>query len=118
MSLSSLRPAIQLVERSTKRTQPVLTDQFEYAYLAHRPSVADYFWDMRSVIDARSLERRLRGTAAVVGTGGGGSYPPGFITYLAHRHYPHTRVGGATIWLLSADDDAPGELALSSHTGH
>ena len=80
--------------------QPVLTDQFEYAYLAHRPSASDYFWDMQGTTDARTLEQRLVPGDAVVATFEGSGFPPGFVPYLEKRHYPEVRTPAATIWLI------------------
>jgi 4-amino-4-deoxy-L-arabinose transferase-like glycosyltransferase len=100
LSLASIRPAVQLVERSTGRSQPVLTDQFEYAYLAHRPSASEYFWDMQFSTTAKALERDLRGGDAVVATSEGSSYPAGFVSYLESRNYPEVRTKAATVWLI------------------
>jgi hypothetical protein len=101
LQLSAANETVRVLDRLTGRRAGVLTDQFEYSYLAHRPSAIDYFWDMRSVTDARTLERRLGTTGAVVGTDGGDvSYPPGFVRYLDARGFERIRTGSATIWLL------------------
>ena len=101
LRLSSVNTAVHVLDRETTQNERVLTDQFEYAYLARRAPVTDYFWSMRGMIDAHSLEHRLPATAAVVSASQGASaYPAGFISYLERQRYVHIRAGSATIWLV------------------
>jgi 4-amino-4-deoxy-L-arabinose transferase-like glycosyltransferase len=119
LSLGSIRPAVQLVERSTGRNQPVLTDQFEYAYLAQRPSASEYFWDMQATTSARLLEHELRSGDAVVATYENTSYPAGFVPYLESRHYPEVHTPAATIWFIpDGNGGAPSPVhTLADRTG-
>lgn len=113
LQLSGLSAAVRIIDRATTHKQHVITDQFEYAYLARRPSATDYFWDMQNVVSAGSLERHLRTTGAVVGTGDiATAYPPGFIAYLDRRCYIRVRAGIVTIWL------APGSHEFIPAPGH
>jgi hypothetical protein len=118
LSLGSIRPAVQLVERSTERNQPVLTDQFEYAYLARRPSASDYFWDMQAATSARTLESELRAGDAVVATNEGSSYPAGFVPYLERRNYPEVRTKAATVWLIPGGGHSAPSLAAAQGVTH
>jgi 4-amino-4-deoxy-L-arabinose transferase-like glycosyltransferase len=113
LSLGSIQPAVQLVQRSTGPHQPVLTDQFEYAYLAHRPSASEYFWDMQTTTSARALERELRGGDAVVATYESSSYPPGFVPYLENRRYPEIHTAAATIWFIPGKRHAVASVAAA-----
>ena len=88
-----------LLDRTTPAHSSVLTDQFEYALLAHRASGSEYFWNMRTIVSAQALERDLPRLSAVVQTRSGQPYPNGFIDYLEDRHYPHRRTGDAIVWL-------------------
>jgi hypothetical protein len=112
LRLSSISGAVHVLDRATTQNQRVLTDQFEYAYLARRASVTDYFWNMRSTVGAGSLERHLQATAAVV-SDGPSSYPPGFIRYLERQPYTRIRVGAATIWLLAHRHGPPNHPNVS-----
>jgi hypothetical protein len=112
LRVSSVSDAVHVLDRVTTQDQRVLTDQFEYAYLAHRASVTDYFWNMRGTVGARFLERRLQATAAVV-SDAPSEYPPGFIRYLEHQPYTRIRVGAATIWLLGHRHGAPNHPDVS-----
>ncbi|HLJ67656.1 MAG TPA: glycosyltransferase family 39 protein [Chloroflexota bacterium] len=101
LPLSGVQPAIRVLDNQTARGQRVLADEFEYAYLAHRPPASDYFWNLSTVTSARSLEHVLPGAAAVVTTTGNAlPYPPGFMDYLKRHRYSEVRAGEATIWIL------------------
>jgi hypothetical protein len=100
--LSDLAPTVQILDRTTHPTQPILVDRYEYAYLAHRPALAHYFWNVGVLVDARWLERRLHGSGAVVLSYGASSgYPAGFVQYL-NRHYPSVPTPVTRIWLLNS----------------
>jgi hypothetical protein len=111
--LSSVQTTAQALDRWTSPRTPVLTDQFEYAFLARRKPVGDYFWNMSGVIPARVLESRLPSDSAVVVTERvAPTYPSGFTGYLTGRRYVHIQSGDTEIWLLvpmrlSADSDVP-----------
>jgi hypothetical protein len=101
-SLPSAQQTAAVIDQRTPARSRILTDEFEYALLAHRSLAQDYFWNMQNSVSARTLERQLEDTAAVVETSGiGPSYPRGFADYLEDRHFPHVRTGSATIWLIS-----------------
>lgn len=98
--LSALQPTVQLLDRTTPRNGPVLADQYEYAYLAHRPAALHYFWNIGVLVDAHQLEAHLPGTRAVVLSYGASSgYPAGFVAYL-DRHFPTRRTNATTVWFL------------------
>ncbi len=100
LRLSTMNAAVQVLDRTTTRQERVLTDQFEYAYLAQRTPITDYFWDMRDETGARSLEQRLPSTAAVVVTAGADpSYPSGFLRDVQARGYTRIQTRAATVWL-------------------
>lgn len=97
--LSSIQPTVALLRSHTARNEPVLADRFEYAYLAGRPALRHYFWNMGVLIDARYLERRTRRSGAVVLSHGASSgYPAGFLKWLNRRYFP-IETGATTVWL-------------------
>lgn len=99
--LSSVQTTAQALDRWTSPRTPVLTDQFEYAFLARRKPVNHYFWNMNGVVPARVLENRLPSEGAVVVTERvARTYPLGFTNYLAHQRYVHIQSGNTQIWLL------------------
>ncbi|MGI8827255.1 MAG: ArnT family glycosyltransferase [Chloroflexota bacterium] len=98
---STVRHAVRVLDRSTSPGQRVVTDQFEYAYLARRPLAVDYFWNMRNTVRAETLERSLTKAQAVVVTWGvAPTYPAGFPDYLRDKGYRRVRAGSATVWLI------------------
>jgi 4-amino-4-deoxy-L-arabinose transferase-like glycosyltransferase len=109
--LSSVQTTAQALDRWTSPGTPVLSDQFEYAFLARRKPVSHYFWNMNDVVPARVLEHGLPSDGAVVVTQRvAPTYPSGFTRYLAGRRYVHIQSGNTQIWLLvpmrlSADSD-------------
>jgi 4-amino-4-deoxy-L-arabinose transferase-like glycosyltransferase len=115
LSLSATSATVQLIDHVTRPGDRVLADQFEYTYLADRTPATDYFWDMRTLTSARTLEYSLPRAAAVVRTAGADpSYPSGFVEGLADAGYVPTRSGTATVWLaghyrgrLRASDNRP-----------
>lgn len=118
--LSSVQTTARTLDRWTNPHAPILTDQFEYAFLARRNPVSHYFWNMSGVIPARMLENRLpTGGAVVVTERVAPTYPHGFTQFLAGKRYVHIRSGNTQIWLLvptrlSADsDDGPSILCTS-----
>lgn len=98
---STINKTVHLIDRITPPGQGVLTDQLEYAYLARRHALSDYFWNMNTVVGARSLERRLPGVGAVVMTDKvAPTYPTGFTTYLRDQRYPKIHTGTTDVWVL------------------
>lgn len=101
--LSALRPTIKVLDRSTRKHQMILTDQFEYAYLANRPTLDDYFWNAHGLVNAHFLEYRLDHTGAIVLTRHvAPTYPLGFTTYLEDSRYRRVQTGATEIWLTPA----------------
>jgi hypothetical protein len=98
--LSDVQPAVSLLKRQVPPKGAVLGDQLEYAYLADRPALDDYFWNIGPLVNARYLERRVPSAAAVVMSHGASSgYPKGFQSWLDARFRRHN-VGTATVWLM------------------
>jgi hypothetical protein len=98
--LSSVTPTVNLLQRDTRRSSAVLGDRDEYAYLAGRPSVAHYFWNVGVLVNARYLERRLsRAGAVVLSQGASSGYPAGFEQYLDAR-YPRVSTDATSVWIL------------------
>ncbi|GAC1327542.1 MAG: hypothetical protein NVSMB22_19060 [Chloroflexota bacterium] len=115
--LSAIHGTVQVLDRSTRPGQRVLTDQLEYAYLAHRLTVADYFWNMGSVLSARYLEHRLVSAGAVVLTERvAPTYPSGFTDYLDRKRYTRVRTGSAKIWLIAHNPASEPRLEASRYT--
>lgn len=99
--LSDIRPTIELIDRRTRADGRVLADRYEYAYLAQRPTLAHYFWNVGVLVDAGYLERRVSAARAVVLSYGASSgYPAGFTRYLNAR-YASVRTKANTVWLVS-----------------
>lgn len=98
--LSEVEPTVQLLDQSSSRTEPVLADRFEYAYLANRPDLAHYFWNVGVLVNASYLERRVHAARAVVlSTGASSGYPFGFTMYL-NQHFSRVRRPTTYVWLL------------------
>jgi hypothetical protein len=98
--LSEVEPTVQLLDGVSSSTQPVLADRYEYAFLARRPALAHYFWNIGVLVDAGYLERRVRAARAVVLSSGASSgYPTGFTAYL-DRRYRHQRRPTTKIWIV------------------
>ena len=99
--LSAVQTTAQVLDRWTSPQTPVLTDQFEYAFLARRKPAGDYFWNMNGVVPATVLENRLpRDGVVVVTQRVAPTYPYGFTKYLAQQRYVHFQSGNTQIWLL------------------
>lgn len=97
---SAVAPALNLIERRTPSGSPVLADRLEYAYLASRPALAHYFWNLGVLVNAGYLEARLPGRGAVVMSRGASSgFPAGFTKFLDARWKP-TRLRSTTVWLI------------------
>lgn len=106
--LSSISSTVQLLDRWTGPSKPILTDQYEYAYLAHRVPI-NYFWNMHGLVHAGILERDLSRAGAVVLTERvAPTYPAGFTTYLTQHAYLEVRTGTTRIWLMSPPSRIPG----------
>jgi hypothetical protein len=122
--LSSVQTTAKTLDRWTSPHTPVLTDQLEYAFLARRKPVSDYFWNMSGVVPARVLEDRLPSDGAVVVTQRvAPTYPSGFTRYLVGRRYIHIASGNTEIWLLvpgrvAADSDVPDSGLCRTTAGH
>jgi hypothetical protein len=99
-SFADVQRTAQLLRTVTAPGARLLTDHFEYGYLAGRVS-ANYFWNMRGVVGTHMLERMVTGASAVVLTRHiAATYPPGFVDFLHDRHYHLVRTRVADIWLL------------------
>jgi hypothetical protein len=62
--------------------------------------MADYFWNMDTVINARYLEYRLSRAGAVILTRlVTQPFPPGFTRYLRDAGYIHIHTPATEIWL-------------------
>jgi 4-amino-4-deoxy-L-arabinose transferase-like glycosyltransferase len=97
--LSDLEPTIQLLDRSTPPSGRVLSDRFEYAYLAGRPAVDRYFWNVGVLVGRNDLERQLGPVSAVVLSQGASSgFPLGFVPYL-NDHYRSVQTRTNTVWI-------------------
>lgn len=122
--LSSVQTTARTLDRWTSPRTPVLTDQFEYAYLARRRPVSHYFWNMSGVVPARVLENRLPLDGAVVVTERvAPTYPSGFTSFLAGKRYVHMRSGNTQIWLVvpnrvAADSQTSDATLCASSVGH
>lgn len=98
--LSDINRTIQLLDRTTRPTDRVLADRFEYPYLARRPSLLHYFWNIGLLVDARYLERHVQQAGAVVLSYGASSgYPAGFTQYLDARYHRRVDTAANTVWL-------------------
>jgi phosphoglycerol transferase MdoB-like AlkP superfamily enzyme len=98
--LTPVRQTAAILDRATRPNETILTDEFEYALMAHRPLAANYFWDMEGMVQARSLEEQLAHLAAVVTTKGSEGYPRGFVDYLEDMHYPSVQTPRTIVWLI------------------
>jgi 4-amino-4-deoxy-L-arabinose transferase-like glycosyltransferase len=122
--LSSVQTTARALDRWTSPHTPILTDQFEYAFLARRKPVSDYFWNMSGVVPARVLEDRLpSGGAVVVTERVAPTYPSGFTSFLAGKRYVHLQSGNTQIWLLvpnrlTADSDVSNAMLCTAHVRH
>jgi hypothetical protein len=107
-TFSDARPVIRLIDRSSAPGTPVLSNRFQYAYLADRPPLALYFWDDHAAIGAAYLERRLSpGTIIVMQPHTDlVSFPPGLPAYL-DRTYSRRRIGEVEIWIGSRVANMP-----------
>lgn len=98
--LSDVYPTVRLLRERTGSSDPVLADRLEYAYLAGRPALDDYFWNVGPLVNAQWLERRLGGAhAVVVSYGASSGFPRGFSRWL-DRRFQRTNTGTTTIWWL------------------
>lgn len=99
--ISSVQPTVRWLDRHTAPGSTVLTDQDEYAYLAHRKVLDDYFWNVGVLVNAKGLEKGLPAASAVVLSHGASSgYPAGFVRYL-NRHYRGADIGNTRLWLIN-----------------
>jgi Dolichyl-phosphate-mannose-protein mannosyltransferase len=96
---SEVRPIVQLIDSTTSPDTAVLADRFEYAYLAQRPSVAQYFWDQHDLVTAHELEQHLRPGSIVVlyPQGDLASFPVGLAAYL-DGSYSRILLHGVALW--------------------
>jgi hypothetical protein len=99
--LSDIRPTISLLDRATRPGDRVLADRYEYAYLADRPALAHYFWNVGVLVNAGYLESRVSAARAVVLSYGASSgFPTGFTQYL-DKHYARVQTKANTVWVIS-----------------
>lgn len=97
--LSDVAPAVTIIQQRTAAGTPVLADQYQYAYLAGRPAVAHYFWNVGVLVNAHYLERRLpKDVAVVVSYGSSSGYPAGFTQYL-DAGFNRVKTRSNTVWL-------------------
>jgi hypothetical protein len=98
--LSDVAPTVRLLDANTTAGESVLADRFEYAYLARRPALDDYFWNIGVLVNAAYLESRVdRARAVVLSSGASSGYPRGFTEYL-DRRYKRVRKPTTTVWFL------------------
>jgi hypothetical protein len=103
---SRIRPVVQLLDQVTAPMSYVLTDRFEYAFLARRVDAGNYFWDLQGLVSSVSLENRLPQVRAVVASKEyGQTYPQGFLDYLARHGYRKLSVGPTDVWLPAEGKD-------------
>jgi len=97
--LSDIRPTVRLLNVLQPRNGKVLADRFEYAYLANRPAIDQYFWNVGVLVGPDVLEGRLGPVSAVVLSHGASSgFPAGFVPYL-DAHFHRVETGANTVWL-------------------
>lgn len=97
--LSSIQPTVNLLRTQTGKNSAILADRFEYAYLANRPALQHYFWNVGVLVNATDLERTAgRSGAIVLSHGASSGYPAGFLAWLDHR-YKRIDTPDTTIWL-------------------
>jgi hypothetical protein len=102
--LSEVQPTVQLLDQRSSSGESVLADRFEYAYLAHRPALAHYFWNVGVLVNARYLESRVHAARAVVLSSGASSgYPTGFTEYL-NKRYNRLSTPTTYVWFLPRTD--------------
>ena len=105
--LSDVAPTVRLLETRSTANEPVLADRFEYAYLAHRPALAHYFWNVGVLVNAGYLERRVSGARVVVMSSGASSgFPTGFTAYL-NQHFQRISRPTTTVWLVPRTHPKP-----------
>jgi len=115
---SDIRPVIRLIDRTTSPGTAVLSNRFEYAFLAGRPWVAHYFWDDYDMVSVHYLERGLsrKAVAVLYPSSAVSFYPRGLVPYLDSR-YLRIQLRGTSLWLpprLAAE--AAGRQQTSRHT--
>jgi Dolichyl-phosphate-mannose-protein mannosyltransferase len=105
--LSDVQPAVRILERATRPQDPVLADQLEYQYLARRPALDDYFWNVGVLVNAHYLEQKVRKARAVVMSHGASSgFPAGFARWL-NRRYRRLDTRSSVVWLPPATAEKP-----------
>lgn len=98
--LSDIRDTIATLDRLTSPRQAILADRFEYAYLARRPAVLSYFWNVGVLIGPRAVERMVpQARAVVLSYGASSNYPPGFTRYM-DRTYRAIQTRSNRIWVV------------------
>lgn len=97
---SDVAPTVELLRHETAPGDLIMSDRYEYAFLAGRRPLIPYFWNVRPLIKGATLQQQLPCAAAVVLAGGPSSgYPQGTTDYL-DRHYQARRSGSATVWIV------------------
>jgi len=103
LKFADIHNTVQALAKDTRPGEAVLTDQMEYTYLAHRPALGDYFWNMSEVVTATALEHQLKNAGAVVLTlNVASTYPAGLVPYLVRRHYLRLHENVASVWIVPA----------------
>jgi len=99
-SLPTIQPTLRAIERMTRTGDPILADRMEYAYLTRRREVADYFWNIGTLVRARYLKNLTpRARLVIQSVGPSSGYPRGFDPYL-NADYPAIRLPAGTVWLV------------------
>jgi len=110
LRFADIHGTVQALAKGTRPGEAVLTDQMEYTYLAHRPALGDYFWNMSEVVTASALEHQLKNAGAVVVTlNVAPTYPTGLVPYLVRRHYLRFNENVTSVWLVPHGAVAPAE---------
>lgn len=101
LKFADIHNTVQALVKDTRPGEAVLTDQMEYTYLAHRPALGDYFWNMSEVATASTLEHQLTNAGAVVLTlHVAPTYPVGLVPYLVRRHYVRLNEKVTSVWIV------------------
>lgn len=99
---SSIRPVVRFLDHTTPPGSQILSDRFEYAYLARRRAALHYFWNLSSLIGVSYLQGHLHFIRAVVVTLGPPGFPGGFVDKLPGDGLRVRRVGAADVWSWTA----------------
>ncbi|MEP6853337.1 MAG: glycosyltransferase family 39 protein [bacterium] len=97
---ADVAPTVRILRSQTAPGGLILSDRYEYPFLAGRPPMSPYFWSVRTLVRGSTLEQQLPCAAAVVRAGGASSgYPQGLTRYL-DQHYQAHHSAGTTVWVI------------------